>query len=150
METNTEINLRPYQSGMVSDIKTLFDNGGKRIMVKMPIGAGKSVVLCSVAKKNSLSSKNTWILTSSKISYRQFCLVIEKINVKYGTICGKDGLTKNRVQICYLHTLIRRLEELPTEPHLLVIDEADLAIWEKPLAKIMKKYPNVSILEFRN
>lgn len=126
------INLRPYQQDAIDNIKAAGRNH-KRILLTLPCGAGKTMIMAHMAEQAQLKGNSTWIVLPRKEIYEQTLEVFDLNNIPLNMIyVGMAITTANRLDI--LHP-----------PKMIIIDETHLAM-ASTYQKIIAKYPDAIII----
>ena len=142
----SSINLRPYQVELVDGGRDLFLIGHKAVLLVAPTGGGKTVVFSHMGATAARRDKRVLILVHRIELVRQ---TLKKI-AWTGVICGviqrkfKPDLTAH-IQIASVQSLVKRLDKIPYEFDLIIVDEAHHApagSW----SKIISHYPQARIL----
>lgn len=137
------IELRPYQSQFVQDIRAEFSRH-KRVLGVAPTGAGKTVVF-SYITHGALSKGNSVTIAVHRTEIvDQIGRALDQFGVRYGFIRPNHPMTSDPVQVAMIQTLARRLNRVPP-PSLFVIDEAHHSITGQ-YAHVIKAWPNARIL----
>ena len=130
--------LRPYQAQVIVDIKEAMRRGHKSVLLQMPTGAGKTVVFCDIVKTASSRGKRVYILVHRQELLEQASQKLIENRVPHGLLTAGGVMNEQRVQICSIPTLARRLEKVPA-PDFLVWDES-AHLPSKSWASIFAKY----------
>jgi len=139
-----KIKLYDYQQKMLEDIikvltekpsSEIYDKGRKKaalgnsVMVQMPTGTGKTVVMGSVVKwfLDEHQEGEVWIVAHRRELVEQMQMTLDRFCLKYGE---KDDLlkAKTRIRVMSIQWLNRHLGQMKTEPGLVVVDEAHHAL----------------------
>ena len=135
--------LRPYQETAINQIIAAIKKGYKKIIVRAPTGAGKTIIASriingAIAKGNRL----LFMAHRSELIY-QCSEKLDWLNVFHGIIMGKNNPQSSaRCHVASVQTLVNR--NLP-EPQIIIIDEchhARAATYEK----IIVRYPNAIVI----
>lgn len=142
--------LRDYQQEGMDQIRQEFKNvefggGGRQaVLYVAPTGAGKTVVFAHIAALGEAKGNRVYILVHRQELIRQTSQKLVDLGVRHGIIWSKYQLSSDRVQVCSVQTMAKRLDRIrPAD--LLVIDEAHHSIAGSYLA-IIKKWPGAKIL----
>ena len=102
---------------------------GSSVMVQMPTGTGKTVVMGAIIKwfLDNHEEGEVWIIAHRRELVEQMQMTLDRFCLRYGE---KDDLLKAKVRIrlMSIQWLNRHLEEMDTTPGLIVVDEAHHAI----------------------
>lgn len=141
METFSPIILRPYQMEIKLRVLDSWQTHIS-IMIQMPTGTGKTVVLASLVNeqliiKNEKSGSRVWIVAHRRELVQQ----IEETIARYG-IRKETGIVK----VLSIQWLSRHWKDVKDEkPSLIVIDEAHHALAET-YKELWLRYPNAKKL----
>lgn len=130
-----QINLRPYQSELIDNIRTSIRNGNKSIVAVLGCGGGKSIIQGSIAKNSTDKGNRVLFLVHRKELCQQIANTFHSLNVDM-SLCD----------VSMVQTVSRRLGKLP-DYDLIITDEAHHST-AKTYTKIYEHYPNVIRLGF--
>ena len=132
-----EIQLYDYQKDMVQRIEEAFKTR-QSVMVQMPTGTGKTILLAEVVKSEKLKGKNpcVWIV----VHRRELVEQIEETLAKQldSSLFTLHSSLKPRV--FSIQWLSKHYHELEERPSLIIIDEAHHAV-AKTYKEVMDAYP---------
>ena len=132
-----EIQLYDYQKDMVQRIEEAFKSR-QSVMVQMPTGTGKTILLAEVVKSEKLKGKNpcVWIV----VHRRELVEQIEETLAKQldSSLFTLHSSLKPRV--FSIQWLSKHYHELEERPSLIIIDEAHHAV-AKTYKEVMDAYP---------
>lgn len=121
--------LRPYQSDLVEQVKQAYKEGCKAPCIVLGCGGGKSCIVADIAAKTTAKGNSVLFL----VHRRELCEQIEKTFTEWGV----------RMDLCCIgmvQTIVRRLKNMP-DPTLIITDENH----HSPAAtykKIYERFPN--------
>ena len=128
--------LRPYQSQLVTEIRGQYQLGHKAVLAVLPTGGGKTVCFAHIAQAASIKGNRVLILV-----HRQELLdqASRAMPVPHGIIAANRAMDlSHTVQVASVQTVARRLHLLPRDFFgLLIIDEAHhsaAGTWAKVIA----------------
>jgi DNA repair protein RadD len=117
------VNLRPYQTQLVTEIRGQYQLGHKAVLAVLPTGGGKTVCFSYIAQAASIKGNRVLILV-----HRQELLdqASRAMPVPHGIIAANRAMDlSHTVQVASVQTVARRLHLLPRDFfQLLVVDEA--------------------------
>lgn len=123
----TSLQLRPYQVAALDQIRALYGKGVKKVLLKLPTGAGKTLTFCTILK--SAQEKGTYaiMVVHGKALVQQASDRLTREGVPHGVIQADHYLKRPEqlIQVCSISTLFRR-KHLP-KADLVVIDECHMA-----------------------
>lgn len=116
--------LRPYQIQLRDDARAVLRRGVRRLLVTMPTGAGKTVLIAAMLSGAVARGKRAWFCVHRKELLEQSVTTfIEAADLETGIIAaGYPARPKAPVQVCSIQSLKSRLGTLQP-PDLLVTDE---------------------------
>jgi len=118
------IQLRPYQSKSVSDIRESYKSGNKKVLFVLPTGGGKTETFIFMALEAISKSKRVYFLVHKKNLVNQISERCKRYGLRHGFIAGnRPKQYYLPAQVCSVQSLKNRLNEVP-QPDLLIIDEA--------------------------
>ena len=139
-----EIRLYDYQTEMKERIDKAF-RSYQSVMVQMPTGTGKTILLAEVVKREKLKGKNTcvWIVVHRRE-------LVEQIRETLDTMLSSPSSTPDttspllsenfRIKVMSIQWLSRHYQEMEESPSLIVIDEAHHAV-AKTYKEVMDAFP---------
>ena len=163
-----EIRLYDYQAEMKERIEAAF-RSYQSVMVQMPTGTGKTVLLSEVVKSEERRVKNpcVWIIVHRRELVEQIkssltaslnveCEMLnathnvkcEMLNVKRGKQLDSSFFTLHsslKPRVFSIQWLSRHYQEMEESPSLIVIDEAHHAV-AKTYKEVMEAYPEAKKL----
>lgn len=144
-----EIRLYDYQAEMKERIDTAF-RSYQSVMVQMPTGTGKTVLLSEVVKSEGRRVKNPWVWI---VVHRRE--LVEQIMKTLDTMLSSPSSTpdttspllseNSRIKVMSIQWLSRHYQDMAERPSLIVIDEAHHAV-AKTYAEVMNAYPETKKL----
>lgn len=143
-----DIQLYDYQREMSERIEAAF-RSCQSVMVQMPTGTGKTVLLTEVVKNEKGKVKNpcVWIVVHRRELVEQIRETLETMMNSFftsGTALSFLSDT-SRIKVMSIQWLSRHYLELKEKPSLIVIDEAHHAV-AKTYKEVMDAYPEVKKL----
>ena len=139
-----EIRLYDYQAEMKERIDTAF-RSYQSVMVQMPTGTGKTVLLSEVVKSEERRMKNpcVWIVVHRRE-------LVEQIRETLDTMLSSPSSTpdttssllseNSRIKVMSIQWLSKHYQEMKESPSLIVIDEAHHAV-AKTYKEVMDAFP---------
>lgn len=117
------IKLRDYQTKIIDDVRSLFFNGVKRVLVQAPTGSGKTAIMAHVAKTSADQGMTTWFVVHRRELVKQSLKAFELEGINAGVVSADwPRLHYAKAQICSIQTIIRCLGAIK-KPHLVCFDE---------------------------
>ena len=134
--TVKQVNLRPYQTQLVTEIRGQYQLGRKAVLAVLPTGGGKTVCFSYIAQSASVKGNRVLILVHRAELLDQ---ASRAMPVPHGIIAaGRAMDLSHTVQVASVQTVARRLHLLPRDFfQLLVVDEAHhttAGTWAKVIA----------------
>ena len=120
------VNLRPYQSQLVTEIRGQYQLGRKAVLAVLSTGAGKTYIFSYIAQQASIKGNRVLILVHRAELLDQASRSLSSMSVQHGLIQAGRGMDlSHTVQVASVQTVARRLHLLPRDFfQLLVVDEA--------------------------
>jgi DNA repair protein RadD len=115
--------LRPYQTQLVTEIRGQYQLGHKAVLAVLPTGGGKTVCFAHIAQAASIKGNRVLILVHRAELLDQ---ASRAMPVPHGVIAANRAMDlSHTVQVASVQTVARRLHLLPRDFfQLLVVDEA--------------------------
>ena len=143
-----DIQLYDYQREMSERIEAAF-RSCQSVMVQMPTGTGKTVLLAEQVKSEERRVKNpcVWIV----VHRRELVEQIKTLETMLSSPCSTSGtalsllLDDSRIKVMSIQWLSRHYQEMEEIPSLIVIDEAHHAV-AKTYKEVMDAYPEAKKL----
>lgn len=138
--------LRRYQEIFADDVRGAYKQGFRAPLGVLPTGGGKTIVFSYIGHSAVSRQKKVLILVHRIELIRQTYAKLFLFGLNAGVINAK--FTPNPyapIQIASVQTLVKRMNSLPFEPDLIIIDEchhATAGSWRK----ILDRYPNAKLL----
>ena len=144
-----EIRLYNYQTEMKERIDVAF-RSYRSVMVQMPTGTGKTVLLSEVVKSEEQRVKNpwVWIVVHRRELVEQIRDTLNTmLSCPYSTLDTTSPLLSenSRIKVMSIQWLSRHYQDMAEKPSLIVIDEAHHAV-AKTYAEVMNAYPEAKKL----
>lgn len=134
------VNLRPYQSDLISKTRALMLQGCKSILLQSPTGSGKTLLTAFMLKSCVERGQRAWFVVHRRELIKQSIRAFGQIELPYGVIAaGWWEDPKKPVQIASIQSLIRRHHK-HAKPNLIVWDECHhlgAASWQR----LHEQYP---------
>ena len=117
------MNLRPYQSQLVTEIRGQYQLGHRSVLAVLPTGGGKTYIFSHIAQAASIKGNRVLILVHRAELLDQ---ASRAMPVPHGIIAANRGMDlSHAVQVASVQTVARRLHLLPRDFfQLIVVDEA--------------------------
>lgn len=137
--------LRPYQNKALGEIFSYYKSGTRRVLLVMPTGSGKSVVMAEAMKRFAAEGKRSFMVTRGRKLISQYSARLKREGVRHSVImAGSDHAAADSfVTLGSIDTVHRR--KLCPEADLLVIDEAHLALSDA-FFWLYEQYPTANFL----
>ncbi|MFZ9559255.1 MAG: DEAD/DEAH box helicase [Vulcanococcus sp.] len=131
-----KVQLRDYQQSAVDLLRGAFAQGRRAPLLVLPTGGGKTVCFCYVAEQASAKGRRALVLVHRQELLRQCSAALDRLGVQHGLIAAGCRFAPYSVQVASVQTLVRRMDRLPWQPDLIIVDEAHHAVagsWRKVL-----------------
>ena len=144
-----DIQLYDYQREMSERIEAAF-RSCQSVMVQMPTGTGKTILLAEVVKREKGKVKNpcVWIVVHRRELVEQ---IRETLDTMLSSPSSTSDITSSllsensRIKVMSIQWLSRHYQEMEEIPSLIVIDEAHHAV-AKTYKEVMDAYPETKKL----
>jgi superfamily II DNA or RNA helicase len=139
--------LRQYQTDLISrTAQSWFEHGNRRVMLQLPTGGGKTIVLASIVQNFADRGFKCLVLAHRQELINQSVDKLESIvNEPVGVImAGVKPDFDRDIQVASVQSLLRRLDQYP-HFDLIVIDEAHHTV-SKSYTNILDRYPTAKVL----
>lgn len=135
------IRLYGYQEEMKQQIEASFETH-RSVMVQMPTGTGKTVLLASIVKdeERRVERPCMWIVAHRRELVEQIEETLAKM-----LVTDDEQVCSPFIKVMSIQWLSRHYQELEEEPTLIVIDEAHHAV-AKTYAEVMNAFPDAKKL----
>lgn len=137
------INLRPYQSESILQLRQGFAKGYQRQVLCLPTGAGKTVVFSDMVRLAAEKGTITVVLTDRTELFKQTIKALGKVGVSVEEISPQKKIIYQDavIYLAMVETLKRR-KHLTINPGLIILDEAH----KGNFTSILDQYPNARII----
>jgi superfamily II DNA or RNA helicase len=130
--------LRPYQTELITAIRLHYQLGHRKVLAVLPTGAGKTVCFSHIAQAAAKKGNRICILVHRAELLDQASRSLSSMSVQHGLIQANRAMDLSApVQVASVQTLARRLHKLPRDFfQLVIIDEAhhsNAGTWAKVL-----------------
>ena len=138
------MSLRFYQQKSMDLIRELYRKSVKKVLLKLPTGAGKTKIFCEMLKQAHLKGTPSLLIVHMNQLIRQTEERLHQEGVPFGIIQGDRTRDEYAtIRVCSIQTLARR--NLRPEAKFIVIDEAH-ATDTKSYREFLADYPDAYIL----
>lgn len=122
-----EIQLYEYQKDMLQQIEDAFVMH-QSVMVQMPTGTGKTVLISEVVKREERRVNNpcVWIVVHRKELVEQIKETLKTMMSSYPASCTTPSLLSHNshIKVMSIQWLSKHYRDMKEHPSLIVIDEA--------------------------
>ena len=133
------MNLRPYQDKAVQSVEGHFAFGDGELMLELPTGAGKSVIIAEVTKESN--GKVLVMANVTKIIY-QLSDLFDELGIGHTLLKAnakkEPKIKSDKVMIAMQQTLHRR-ENIDFNPDTVIIDERHISFGSMSMTKILDR-----------
>lgn len=140
------IELRPYQTEAIAQLRQSFTNKNKRIVLCLPTGAGKTVVFSEMVRRSAEKGTRTLVLTDRLELFDQTFKAMGRVGVTPQMIHAKGNYTIDPyalVSVGMVETVKRRVSKgAMMFPEFIVIDEAH----KGNFTAILDLFPNARVI----
>ena len=136
--------LRPYQSQLVTEIRGQYQLGRKAVLAVLPTGGGKTVCFSYIAHGAVTLGNRVWIIAHRAELIRQAGNTLAQFGVGHGIITAGVRPTESPVQVASIQSVVARIGKVEP-PDLIVIDEAHHATAGQ-YRKVLDAYPSARVI----
>lgn len=129
--------LRPYQQKIEDSVRQAFMDGFRAPVVSAPTGAGKTHIFTSIATKAASKGNSTMIVVHRSYLIKQVSDKLRDIRCNHGIIAPGHTMTRDKIQIASVDTLVRRFERI-RKPGLIIFDEGHHVLENNKWGKVVK------------
>lgn len=134
--------LRQYQQTAKNEIRDLFRQGNKRVIMCKPTGSGKTVTFASIASDAVKVGSKVAILVDRKELLDQAAAKLKAYGLQPQIIRGKNRVNyQSKAFVATVQTLVKRPQP---DINLLIVDEAHKQTFDKLLA--LDAYDNTFVI----
>jgi len=141
--------LRDYQLKAIEDIRTIFSEGKKKILLVAPTGSGKTVIAASMIEKMLLQNKLGLFIAHRRELVMQCSRKLAEFEIKHGVImANKSPNTYAKMQVASIQTFIARKDRedfMKPTAQLIIIDEAHRST-SASFRKLIAEYPDAWVI----
>lgn len=138
------MNLRPYQTAAIDQLREHIRAGARRLLLVAPCGAGKTVIAAEMIRSARARNRFMLFVSHTREITDQTAAKLDAIGASYGVMMGQDHRTRpgEPIQIATVQTLHRR--DLPYAD-VIFVDEAHRARAASYQA-IFERYPRAVVI----
>jgi len=138
--------LREYQSKIISDLRDSIRAGHKRIIVQLYVGGGKTVIASEIMRTAKEKFKRSLFIAPRRQLVYQAVATLDKFGLSSGTImAGEQPFGQPLIQVCSMDTIIGRVNSgrmhLPAAS-IAIVDECHHGFTVNRL-ELLRNYPLV-------
>lgn len=140
-----ELKCREYQTNSLDQIRDLFKQGYRRVLLWLATGAGKTFIFCLMIKKAVENNHRCIVVVRGRKLVDQASERLFREGVLHGVLMAKhwNYRPNEKVQVCSIDTLISR--GLRPKADLIIIDEAHQT-GSKGYKEFLSHYPDAFIV----
>lgn len=142
------IDLRPYQTAAIESVRAAMRDGGKRVVLVLPTGAGKTRTGSAIVERSVARGRRVVWLAHRTELIEQTAQTLQGFGLNVGVSAASSVWPSNPsapVQVCSVQTLLARDHRPPAD--LLVWDECHHASESAPSwAALLAAYPETRTL----
>ena len=157
------INLRPYQSSIIEQVRAAYQHGKRAPLVVLPTGGGKTTIFAYVTNQTASRQKCVFLLCHRAELVKQISMTLAKFGCHHRIVappaivnqCKAEHYKQigqsmidpvSRVYVASVQTLIKQMDKIPDKPDLIVIDEAHHLTTQSTWGKVIARYPAARLL----
>lgn len=141
------LQLRPYQTQIVDEIRDALRRGINSPLVVSPTGSGKTAIFSHIAAGARNKKNRVLVLVHRQEILNQTLKSMYQAGVTAGQIVSGKPMTSDLIQVASVQTLVRRLS-LAKRPDLIIVDEAHHAVEGNSWGKIVGYWKTVPRIGF--
>lgn len=135
------IHLRPYQTDLINQARSLMKQGCKSILIQSPTGSGKTALTAHMLHTAAGRGMRAWFIVHRKELIDQSAKAFQLEGLQHGIIAAGFGRNYSaRVQLASIQTLAKRFRQYHA-PSLIVWDECH-HIAASSWKRIYETFPN--------
>ncbi len=137
--------LRPYQEAGLNEVRALYAQGIKKVLLHLATGGGKTTIFCDVLISAHKRGKHAFVVVRGRELVNQASLRLAAEDVPHGVLQAEHWRYRpdDLIQVCSIDTLYRR--KLLPKASLIVIDECHMASSQSYLW-LVENYPDAYYL----
>ncbi len=138
------IKFRPYQSAAIRDARSSIASGARRLILRAPTGAGKTLIACGIIESAVEKGRRVLFIAHRRELIDQASAKLDEFGLDHGIVMAQHWRRRPGalVQVASIQTLARR--ELPAAD-LIIVDEAHLSL-AKSYVDLVAAYPSAVVL----
>lgn len=157
------ISLRDYQDDLTTAIRKSYASGKRAPMVVLPTGGGKTTIFAYVTTGAAKKGRCVFLLAHRAELIKQISMTLARFGTKHNIIAPAAIIRQAKIEqfkafgrsmidastsvyVASAQTLVRKLDDLPDVPDLIVIDEAHHLIEGSTWGKIVAACPGARLL----
>ncbi len=115
--------LRPYQTKIIEEVRTAFRQGIRNVIVESPTGSGKTTLSSFMLRTCAAKGMIAWVVLHRRELVKQWVLALDAIGLKHDIMANGFLETRNHlIKLCSIGTLRNRAHRLAT-PNMVIWDE---------------------------
>jgi len=138
--------LRPYQTDLIEEIRYSIRAGLLRICGVAPCGAGKTALFGWITAQTRTRQQKVLIVVHRQELIEQTSKTLDEFHVPYEVLSSRN-INSCDMHIASVYTLARNLDKFEKPPDLIIFDEAHHAV-ANTWRKVIERFPNSLILGF--
>jgi len=137
--------LRPYQTEAIEQVRERLRRGARRCLIVLPTGGGKTVVAADIIRSATERGSRTLFLAHRRELIQQTADKLRRFGVQHGIImAGERQALQHAVQVASIQTLARRRDALK-HVDLIFFDEAHHAAASQ-YTDVLAWYPRARVV----
>ncbi|MCE2908019.1 MAG: DEAD/DEAH box helicase family protein, partial [Burkholderiaceae bacterium] len=156
------ISLRPYQDRLATALRVAYGEGHRAPLVVLPTGGGKTTIFAYVTSSAAAKGRCVYLLAHRAELVKQIAMTLARFGCQHRIVApgaivrqcqvaqfkalGRSFVGAGRVYVCSAQTLVKRLEEMPDKPDIIVIDEAHHLTLESTWGRCVEAFPEAKLL----
>lgn len=154
--------LRPYQSTLVAGIRSAYAHGYRAPLVCLSTGGGKTTIFAYVTHSAAAKGRCVYLLAHRAELVKQIAMTLARFGCPHRIVApgpivrqcqvaqfkalGRSFVGSGRVYVCSAQTLVKRLDQMPDKPDVIVIDEAHHLTLDSTWGRCVQTFPDAKLL----
>ncbi len=140
------VELRPYQTQLLEDIRNSMRAGHRRILAVMPTGSGKGTTIAAMVASAAERGHRVLILAHRAELVDDLSRRIHGFGIQHGVIAaGYREDLRFAIQVGSVQTVVRRLGRIPP-PSMVIQDEAHHLVAGNMWGKVIDAWPDAFLI----
>ena len=156
------IQLRDYQSDIVTAVRQSYRAGNNAPLVVLPTGGGKTALFSYVANATAGNGKTVWLIAHRAELVKQISMMLARFGCMHNIVAPNPIIRQIKisqweesklvyvdprasVHVCSAQTLVKRADKMPS-PDLIIVDESHHMTIGSTWGNIVQAQPQAKLL----